>query len=51
MVVRCTGVEDGALTCPLCRHEETSTRTVMWVSEHTDENEEEEWLPDEGGGQ
>lgn len=45
--VRCTGVGDGALTCPLCRHEETSTRTVMWVSEHTEENEEDEWVPDE----
>lgn len=47
--VRCARTGDGALTCPMCRHEETSPRTMLWVEEHTQQEEEEddEWVPDE----
>ena len=44
--VRCTSVGDGALTCPLCRHEETCPQTVEWVGEHTEEDDDDDWVPD-----
>ena len=42
--VRCSDRDD-ALTCPLCRSEETDPLIVAWVDVDNDDDDDEEWLP------